>query len=449
MAIDRKRLNDFFVRELWEIDVKSLGRFRAFLVRTLRLLYVAALEFSEGQLVLRAMSLVYTTLLSFVPLLAVSFSVLKAFGVHNQIEPFLYNFLAPLGPNGDEITRKIIGFVEKMKVGVLGSIGLAMLIYTVISLIQKIEDAFNYIWRIRRPRSFARRFSDYMSVILIGPVLIFSAIGITASIMSTTLMQRLLSVEPFGTAVYVAGKVVPYIFVCAAFTFVYIFVPNTRVRFKSALVGGLFAGVLWETTGWVFASFVVSSTKYAAIYSGFAILILFMIWLYLSWLILLVGAEVSFYHQYPQFLTVKKEALILSNRLKEKLALMVMFLIGYNHYHNNPPWRLNSLIECLRLPVEPVQDILTFLGKRGFITETADDPPAYLPARDMEGIKLKDLLGSVREAEEDACLVERRFHSVSEVDRVIERVDDAIRTALGDETLKDLVLSSGREGGED
>ncbi|GMT46807.1 MAG: hypothetical protein IEMM0007_0373 [bacterium] len=441
MAVNMKRLNDFFEKELWEIDVKSLSRPRVFLVRTLRLLYVAVLEFSEGQLVLRAMSLVYTTLLSLVPLLAVSFSVLKAFGVHNQLEPFLYNFLAPLGPKGNELTQKIIGFVENMKVGVLGSIGLAVLVYTVISLIQKIEDAFNYIWRIKRPRTFVRRFSDYMSVILIGPVLIFSAIGVTASIMSTTVMQKVLAVEPFGTAVYIAGKIIPYIFVCAAFTFVYIFVPNTKVRFKSALVGGLFAGVLWETTGWVFASFVVSSTKYAAIYSGFAILIMFMIWLYLSWLILLVGAEVSFHHQYPQFLTVRNEALILSNRLKEKLAFMIMFLIGYNYYNNSSPWRLNSLIDSLSLPVEPVQDMLVLLGEKGFILETADDPPAYLPARDIEKIKLKDLLGCVRTAGEDTCSIEERFHSVSEVDRVMKRVDNAIGAALAEETLKDLVLS--------
>ncbi|NOZ24633.1 MAG: YihY/virulence factor BrkB family protein [Nitrospirae bacterium] len=439
-----KRVDDFF-KELWDIDVRSLGRFRAFLVRTLKLFYVAAHEFSEGQLVLRAMSLVYTTLLSFVPLLAVSFSVLKAFGVHNQVEPFLYNFLAPLGPKGEELTQRIIGFVENMKVGVLGSLGLAMLIYTVISLIQKIEDAFNYIWRIRRPRSFVRRFSDYMSVLLIGPVLIFSAIGITASIRSTTIMQRLLSVEPFGTAVYIAGKLLPYLFICAAFTFVYVFVPNTKVRFKSALVGGVFAGVLWETTGWIFASFVVSSTKYAAIYSGFAILILFMIWLYLSWLILLVGAEVSFHHQYPQFLTVRKEALVLSNRLKEKLALMVAFLVGYNHYHNRPPWRLGTLIECLSLPVEPVQDVITLLTDKGFIVETADDPPAYLPARDIERIRLRDLLGSVRSAEEGSCLTEKRFHSVPEVDGVISRMDEAIEAALGDDTLRDLVRSSSRE----
>ncbi len=436
-----KRLNEFFVKELWGIDVKSLGRFNAFVVRTLRLLYVGALEFSEGQLTLRAMSLVYTTLLSLVPLLAVSFSVLKAFGVHNQIEPILYNFLAPLGDKGEEMTLRIIGFVEKMKVGVLGSIGLAMLIYTVISLIQKIEDAFNYIWRIKRPRSFVRRFSDYMSVILIGPVLVFSAIGLTASIKSTRVMQRLLEIEPFGSAVYFTGKLIPYIFVCAAFTFVYIFVPNTKVKLRSAFVGGLFAGILWETTGWIFASFVVSSTKYAAIYSGFAILIMFMLWLYLSWLILLVGAEVTFYHQYPQFLNIKKKSLLMNNRLKEKLALALMFLIGHNYCFDRPRWTLDSLVERLSLPVEPVQDMLVLLEKRGMLLETADEPAAYLPARDPEKITLKDIFDAVRLAGEDLSAFEKKALPLAEVERVMTRVDDALDDALGRETLRDLVMS--------
>src|ERR1700758_1901314 len=164
-----RRSNDFFVRDLWDIDVSSLDRFRAFLVKSLRLLYMAVQAFFEGELTLRAMSLVYTTLLSIVPLLAFSFSVLKAFGVHNQAEPFLYNFLAPLGPKREEITRKIIEFIDNTNVSVLGSLGLATLIYTVISLVQKIEDALNYIWKIEKSRSFARRFSDYISMILIGP----------------------------------------------------------------------------------------------------------------------------------------------------------------------------------------------------------------------------------------------------------------------------------------
>ncbi len=441
----RKSLNDFLVGDLWKRDSQSLDRLSAFFIKTLRLLYIALRHFFEGPLTLRAMGLVYTTILSLVPLLAVSFSVLKAFGVHNQLEPLLYNFLEPLGSKGEELTRSIIGFVESMKVGALGFIGLAILIYYVITLIQHIEEAFNYIWKVKRPRSFVRRFSDYTSVILIGPLLIFSAIGLTASIMSTRMVQKLLSIEPFGTAVYYTGKIIPYILVCAAFVFIYIFVPNTKVKLRSAFVGGLIAGILWQTTGWLFASLGVSSTRYAAIYSGFAILILFIIWLYINWLILLVGAEVAFYHQYPQVPTFRKERLLLSNRLKEKLAFLFMFLIGYNYYHNKRPWTLNLLVDRLGLTVESTENMLATLKNKGFILETGDGPSSYLPARDLETIKLKDILHSVRIAEEATYTVEDKFSSLSELDRIIKKIDDAGGVALGEETLKSLVISHKEE----
>jgi membrane protein len=437
----REKIQNFFVRGLWDVDLNSLSRYRVFIIKFLRLLYVAVREFTEGHITLRAMGLVYTTLLSIVPLLAVSFSVLKGLGVHNQIEPLLLNFLSPLGTKGEEISTKVIGFVGNIKVGVLGTLGLSMLFYTVISLIQKIESALNAIWKIKKSRSFARRFSDYTSIILIGPVLIFSAMGLTASVMNTRVLQGIISVELFGAAIYLAGKIIPYLLVCAAFTFIYSFVPNIKVKFRSALAGGLFAGILWETTGWAFASFVVSSTKYTAVYSGFAILIMFLIWLYLSWLILLVGAEVSFYHQYPQFLTVKKETLLLSNRLKERLAILVMFLIGDNFYHNRKPWNLDSLLNQLYFPLEPVQDVLTALEDHGFLLETGDDPPAFLPAKDLENIKLREILSSVRIAEEASYAIEDKFMLNSEVDLIMQKVDSAIDDALADKTLKSLIVN--------
>lgn len=436
-----KRLNDFFSRELWHIDVSSHDTFRAFLIKLLRLLYASVREFREGELTLRAMSLVYTTLLSLVPLLAFSFSVLKAFGVHNQLEPLLYNFLSPLGPQGNEIAQKILEFVERTKVGVLGSIGLAMLVYTVISLIHKIEEALNHIWKIEKSRSFARRFSDYISIILIGPVLVFTAIGLTATVQSNAIVQRLLSMEPLGTFIVILGKLLPYIFVSAVFTFIYILIPNTKVKFTSALLGGLVAGVLWQTIGWVFASFVVSSTKYTAIYSGFAVVILFLIWVYLSWLTLLIGADISFCHQNLKFLTLKKEAFNLSGKLKEKLSVLIMFLIGYNFYHDKDRWTLGALVDHLGLPPEPIQNTLTQLVDKKLIIETVDDIPSYLPARDIETIKLKEILDTARNNKEVSKAIENRLSSITEVDAVLERVDDSIESALGEQTVKSLVLS--------
>ncbi len=433
------KIKEFFSTRLWRLDVSEMGRRKGFAVKTLRLMTVALRDVSEGQLNLRAMSLVYTTLLSLVPLLAVSFSVLKAFGVHNQIQPFLYNFLAPLGPKGAEITARVIGFVENMKVGVLGSVGLALLIYTVISLMRKIEAAINSILKIKRSRSFARRFSDYMSVILVGPVLIFSAISLTASLQSSALVQRLVVIEPFGTAFYFAGRLMPYLFVIAAFTFIYIFVPSVKVRFRSALVGGVFAGLLWETVGWGFARFIVTSTKYVAIYSGFAILILFMVWLYLNWLILLLGAGVSFYHQYPQFLLVKKEALLLSNRLRERLAFVIMFLVGRSFYDDKPPWTLDRLVDRLGLPLEPVQEVLGELQQKHLLLETGEEPPAYIPARAIETIKLCDILDAVRAAEEGHYRAGEDVLAQEEVDGVLSAIDDSICEALGERSLLDLL----------
>lgn len=435
-----KKLNAFVTRDMWSVDVGSLDSLRAFLVKTLRLVYASVREFSEEELPLRATSLVYTTLLSLVPLLALSFSILKGFGVHNQVEPFLFQFLQPLGPRSGEITRNIIGFVENVNVGVLGSLGLATLIYTVISLIQKIEDSLNHIWKIEKGRSFARRFSDYISIIIIAPILMFTAIGLTASISSNTVVQKLISIEPFGTVIYAAGKLVPYIFVTITFTFIYILIPNTKVRFGSAVLGGVVAGTLWQTAGWAFASFVASSAQYPAIYSGFAVVILFMIWLYFNWLILLIGAVISFCHQNLKFLTLKREAFNLSNRLKEKLSFLIMYLIGYNYYHNKERWTLGSLVDRLKLPEEPIQNTLKNLEMKGLVLEAGDNPAEYLPAKDIETITLTEILDSARTNKEDPRSVERRSFSAPQVDDIMSKVDEAVESALKEKTVKDLVL---------
>lgn len=440
-----KSLQEFFTRDVWNIDVEKLGRPQALLLKFVRLLVVCVHDLSESMINLRAMSLVYTTLLSLVPLLAVSFSVLKGFGVHNQMEPMLANFLSPLGPKGLEISATIIDFVENMNVGVLGSLGLAMLVYTVITLIQKMEEAFNEIWRVRRQRSFARRFSEYMSVLLIGPVLIFTALGLTASIMGTAVMRKMVAIEPLGAAVLLAGKLVPFLAVSGAFTFIYIFIPSTKVYFRPALTGGVVASLIWHVTGIGFASFIVSSTRYAAIYSTFAILILFMIWLYLSWLILLFGAKVSFYIQYPHFVRVRKEVILLNNRLEEKLALVIMSLVGTSHYYNGKRWDLDSLIEQLKLPMEPVQQVVKRLEHRELLIESCEDSPGYIPARDIETIPLEEVIGAVRSPVEDAKIIEERYISLPGVDEISRGIEEGMKKALGGRTVKDLVLD-GRRG---
>lgn len=438
--LDTTKITVAVKKLIWDVELLSLPWWKAWLIKVLQMGYVLLRDLVDGQFTLLAMSLVYTTLLALVPLLAVSFSVLKGFGVHNEIQPFLLNLLTPLGDKGAELTSRIIGFVDNVKAGVLGSVGLALLIYTAISLIQKIESALNYTWRVKRSRPFAQRFSDYLSVILIGPVLIFSALGITATLKSTAVVQKLAAIELFGTFLQTVSHLLPYVLIITAFTFFYIFVPNTRVRFSSALIGGTTAGILWELTDWAFTSFIVKSTKYTAIYSGFAILIVFMLWLYLSWLILLVGASIAYYHQHPESVTAERRWLRLSNRLKEKLSLLVMFVVGQNHYHNRPAWTMDDLAQRFRVPTDALEPIIEALEHSGLLASTAAEPPTYLPGRPLDNTEIKDVLNAVRTAEE---VPYSNFHDLPSelaVDQVIDDLDRAMDRQLQGRTLKEFAL---------
>ncbi len=426
---------------VWDDDLRELHGPHRVGVFVLRVIHMLFRELLGGQLNLRAMSLVYTTLLSIVPLLAVSFSVLKGFGFVQRLESYLFDILLePLGPSGAEVAETIIGFVENVKVGMLGSVGFAFLIYTVVALVQKIEAAFNFVWQIDRLRSMSQRFSNYLSVITIGPVLIFSAVGFTAAVLNTEVALWLASVEPFGTLMVVISNLVPYILVCLAFTFIYILIPNTRVQFRAALVGGVLAGVLWKITGWGFATFIASSAKYAAIYSSFAILILLLIWMYLSWLILLVGSQIAYFVQNPKFMTLHRVRFVLSSRLREQLALQIMYLVGYHHFHDRPPWSLEQLIEYLDLPDEPVSRMLQVLVDTGYLAELhEEDATRYLPQHAIETTRLADLVAAVRNAGESRFLSIDQLTTSDPVAGLTGRIGRAIGSEVGDLTLGSLV----------
>jgi membrane protein len=435
------RIENSFFSNSYDMNTRAKGRLTRLGMTVLRFLSLIVSILTEEQLILRATSLVYTTLLSFVPLLAVSFSVLKAFGVQARIQIFLYYFLEPFGEKGVDLAMKIISFVEQVNVSILGSLGLSMLIYTVLSQIQKVESALNYIWHVRSTRSLSRRFSSYMSVLLIGPVLIFSAMGLTASLMSTSFIRGLTGIREIGVLLLLIEKVIPYLIISGAFAFIYVFLPNTKVHLRSALVGGIFAGVVWKATGMIFAAFVVSSAQYSAIYSGFALFILFFIWLYWTWLILLVGGKVSFYHQHPKFINITGKDVLPSDTQKERLALSIMFLLGESFYQNKEPWTSDSLGKRLRYPAEAVYEVLNLLEQKGMIISSSGDPSAHVPARDLETLSVKEVLDVVRLPDGDQAGINERSSSIPEVDAALQRMDDAISHSLAQETIKGLILS--------
>jgi membrane protein len=418
------------------LDSMPAGKRRG--LRLARLAMVLFRDVAYGQLTLWAMSLVYTTLLSFVPLLALSFSVLKAFGVHNEVAPMLHRLLAPLGANADELSGRIIQFIDNTNVGVLGSVGLALLLYTVVSLVQKIEESFNFIWHIAEPRSITSRFSLYLSVLLVGPVLVFAAIAMTAATLNIEVVREVLALEPIGWMVYAIGRLMPYLVAIGTFTFIYMIVPNTSVRLGPALVGGIVGGLLWEIAGWGFAVFVASSTKYSAIYSGFALVILFMFWLYLSWLILLFGASVAFYRQHPESLVATGGQPRLSNRMRERLALAIMSLIGARYLTGRPAWTLQELCRTLDVPMHAVQTMLSALQHGGLLTQSNDSPRGYLPARDLGPVSVKQLLDIVRSAGEDGFLNPAGLPVSERVEQVLQQIDDSLGASLGNVSVMEL-----------
>lgn len=399
-------------------------------------------DFVQNLVKLQAMALAFETLLSLAPLLAVVFSLLKAFGVHNRMEPALAEALAPLGEKGQEITDHLIGFVDKMSASALGSVGLVTLFITVLSLMSTIEDSFNHVWRVKSPRRLARRFSDYLSAIVVGPVLVFAAVTITATLQNNAIVHALASLQAFGAVILFLLRLIPYITLWGAFTFVYIFIPNTRVRLSSALVGGLVAALLWQTVGWGFAVFVTSSTRYYVIYSSFAILLLFLLWLHVGWMIVLLGAQVAYAHQHIHFYQREHDLLAQSTSGREKLALQLLVLIGRNFYQGLDPINVLELSNRMRLPAGVIKELLQMLTQTRVLISLADEE-SFVLRRDPQSISIKEILDSIRNGGKKANLLSDGNQEESQVNELLLKVDQSVSKALEGQSLGTLIERAG------
>ena len=401
----------------------------------LRYCYAVMRDLMSGQLTLRAMSLVYTTLLSIVPLIALIFSVLKGFGVHEQLEKYMYALLAPLGDKGAEITDNVMQLVHSVNGKVLGGISLAFFIYTAISMVQKVEESFNYVWYVSKPRSFSKRFTEYLFVLFIGPIFIVIALGMITSLQNETLVQYLLKNDILGPLFIATSKLTPYLLVPAVFTFLYAYMPNTQVRIRSALVGGITGGFLWASTSVLFAAFVMNSARTQAIYASFAIAITVLIWLYLNWLILLIGAQLAFYFQNPAYLRIGRREPRLSNSMRERLALNVMFLVGRAFRNPGQIVNVGTLSETIKIPSITLAPVIAGLEKDGLLT--SNDSEELLPGREMARIGLNDILAVVRIGGETGS--HRDPEWAIEIEGLGRQLDGALLTTVAGRSLSDLL----------
>jgi membrane protein len=407
----------------------------------LRLLrYPAAItrDWLAGEINVRAMSLAYTTLLSIVPLLVFSFSILKGLGARGDLRYLLHEFFRPMGSAATQLTESVTQFVANMRGDVLGSIGLAFLVYTVMTTIQKVEASFNFVWRVERPRSFARRFTEYLSVMIVGPLLLAVAVGLLGSAEHSPFAQWLSDIPPLAWIMAVLGDFVPYVIVTLVFTFMYVFVPNTHVQFRAALIGGVTAGIIWALVGKVFTAVILYSSHMMAVYTGFAIVLTTLIWVYLSWLILLIGAQLAFYVQFPQYLRHGQEPVELTGSAREQAGLSVMYLIGRDYGTGKTYWTGNRLAAELDIPSIALAPVLACLERGGLIVATEKEQ--FLPGRELDAIQLINIIDAVRTRQPGRLMIDMR--SVPSATLVMGEVEAAIRGQLGEQSLKELIAGT-------
>ncbi len=423
---------------LWGRGVEKLPVIPRLAVILVRFIYAVIRDVIAGNLTLRAMGLVYVTILSVVPVIAISFSVLKAFGFHRKLEPLLYNFLLPLGAKGEQLTAQVMGFVDNVKGDVLAGVGLAVLFFTVISMAQRIEASFNFVWRVDRPRSLARRMSEYLSVVLVGPVVMVTALALITRIKSIALIREITDIEPIGATFTFGAQLTPYLLVSLAFTFVYWFVPNTRVRLSAAVVGGLSGGIMWSATGALFATFVVGATRTADIYATFAIIIIALIWIYLCWLILLIGAQVAFYFQNPEYLRPGYRQVSIGSRQREQLALSLMLMVARAFHDSGKHPTVAMVASRLGMPNLVMVPVLNRLEAANLIARTSKD--RLLPTRDPAQVLLKDIVSAVREPQATDMFSEVRWPDA--IDKIGRQVQSAMDDTLANQSLEDLLQTA-------
>jgi membrane protein len=442
-----EKLRSFLLYDLWNIDTHDLTRWRLFLLRQAQLAAIVGRGFVIDGCMLRASALTYATLLSIVPLLALMFSLVKGFGGQNLLEPFLQRLFAQ---GSGEVVSAILSYIDNTNFRRLGTAGLVLLVITVLTLLSNVEKSFNHIWGVRETRSLARRFADYFSVVLLSPLLIVTAMSLTTSLRSQALVQRLLETAVIGEALLLFFQILPFFALWAAFSFMYLFVPNTRVRLGPALVGGIFGGTLWQLAQWGYVNLQIGVSRYNAIYGTMAALPVFIVWLYLSWMIVLLGLELSYAMQNISIIREEYGEVAVNNASRELAALTVLLLAAEAFYDGGAPWSHGRLCAELHLPPRLTRAILSDLVRLGFLAAVrkADEEGfVYQPGRAPENITVQSVIEALRE---DGATQPRNFRMPGRelVADIEERLGRAQGEALEGMTLRDLALRKLREGKE-
>ncbi len=381
-----QKIIHFLTYDLWRIRLEGVPPKKSFFLKQLRIIVLAFRGFDEDKCTLRASALTLLSMLSVVPAVALVFGIAKGFGMQKLFEKELLEKMK----GQEEVVSYIITFANTMlegaKSGLIAGIGIIALLWLTIMLLGNIEKSFNDIWGIKKARSFGRKLSDYLSILLVAPILFIMSSSITVFITTqiTRITQRVELLGPVSPLILFCLKLLPYCVIWLLFTFIYVFMPNTKVRFRSGIVGGIVAGTVYGIIQWAYITFQVGVSRYGTIYGSFAVLPLFMIWLQVSWLILLFGAEIVFAHQNVETYEFEPDSLRVSNSFKRLLALRIAQFCVKNFIRGEEPLTAGEISSSLEIPVRLTNQIIFDLVQCRVLSEIVgknEKSPLYQPAR--------------------------------------------------------------------
>jgi membrane protein len=431
---------DFIKGDIWRIRLKDLPRKKSFLIKQLRIFLLSLRGFDEDKCQLRASALTFYSLISIVPVAAMLFGIAKGFGFEKRLEQQL------LEQFQEEVITRVIAFAHSLlastKGGVLAGVGVVLLFWAVIKVLGNIEASFNDIWGIQEPRSLGRKFSDYLSVMLLCPILLILSSSVTVFITTqvTMIVEKIALLGIFSPLISIVLKMLPYGIVWILFSFLYIFMPNTRVSVKSGFLAGIIAGTIYQIVQFGYITFQVVTAKYNAIYGSFAALPLFLIWLQLSWLIVLFGAEFSFAHQNVDTYEFEPDSLKISSSFKRLLSLQVTHLLVSNFAEGRRPLTASQISHRLDMPIRLAHQILYELTACGIVSDTQTEEykePGYQPARDIGTLTIQFVIDSLEDRGTDAIPVAQTDESKA-LSEILRAFRDMVAQSPSNRLLKDI-----------
>lgn len=438
-----KEAQNYIFHDIWKIETRRLPRVRQFMVWLIRTFVLAFRGFNEDKVNLRASSLTFFSLLSVVPIMAMAFGIAKGFGFDDRLQTMLQENMK----GQEDVARWLIDFsgnmLNSVKGGLMAGIGLTFLIWTVLKVLGNIESAFNGIWQVKKSRVFFRKFSDYFSMMLIAPIMIFlsSSSQVLIIEMVDKMTQEISIIGEVSWIIYSLVKLIPYILVWLLFTFVYMVMPNTKVKFSSALIAGIIAGTAFQFLQWGYFHFQIGVSRYNAIYGSFAALPLFLVWLNWSWLIVLFGAEVSFSAQNQQKYEFEKDIKGLSLYSRQLIAVYITHFIVKNFAHAQPPATAQGISEKLKLPLRLVRHVLYSLVESEIVAETPSKEKketGFLPAFDIQAMSILSIMNKMNDKGSEFTNIEKNA-TFKQLDDALQSFRTNIQGSPANMLLKDVM----------